>query len=161
MLGGKGNSFNGACDAYALHKVLLEYTGEIYILPSNITKSPDIGFKTPDEIAALGVNSELARGYAVHYEHSAKRRGTSLFIHDLGLVMLIEQIMQKTLEYPYRYEAVDILEVPYLAPKDDQLERRGTIVVDSCVKDNVCKRFVVVWQDIDNYRDRVAELLVN
>lgn len=161
LLGGKGNSFNGACDAYALHKVLFEYAGEIYILPSNITKSPDIGFKTPDKIAALGVNSELARGYRVHYEHSAKRRGTSLFIHDLGLVMLIEQIMQQTLEYPYRYEPVDILEVPYLAPKDDQPERRGTIVIGPYVKNDACKRFVVVWQDIGNYCNRVAKLLVD
>ena len=67
---------------------------------------------TPDEIASLGVYPRLVRVYRVHYEHSAKKRGTSLYIHDLGLVMLAEQYLQGDQSFPYRYEQVEILEVP-------------------------------------------------
>lgn len=156
LLGGKGNSFNGACDALALHDVLFGHDEKIILLPSNITKQRELGFATPDEIAALCVYPRLVELYKVHYEHSARRRGTSLFIHDLGLVMLAEQYVQGNSGFPYRYEPVKILEVPFEAPRVGQPERRGTIVIEPAESG---KRFVVVWQDTAAYRDRVAAYL--
>ncbi len=156
LLGGKGNSFNGACDAKALHDVLEGHDGEIILLPSNKTKQRELGFATPDEIASLGVYRRLVQVYRVHYEHSAKKRGTSLFIHDLGLVMLAEQYLRGGRNFPYRYEPVEILDVPYRAPEAGQSERRGTIVIGPARAGN---RSTVVWQDIDGYRGRVAAYL--
>lgn len=155
LLGGKGNSFNGACDAKALHDVLKGRDGEIILLPSNMTKQAELGFATPDDIAALGVYQRLTEVYRVHYEHSAKRRGTSLYIHDLGLVMLAEQYLKGD-QFPYRYEPVEILDVPYEVPAADEPERRGTIVIGPT---NAGNRFTVVWQDVEGYRDRVAAYL--
>lgn len=156
LLGGKGNSFNGACDAKALHDVLEGHDGEIILLPSNMTKQRELGFVTPDDIAALGVYPRLAEVYRVHYEHSAKRRGTSLYIHDLGLVMLAEQYISTGNGFPYEWEAVQITEVPYGAPLADRPERRGTIVIEPT---DVSRRKVIVRQDTDGYRDRVAMYL--
>ncbi|HET6747104.1 MAG TPA: nucleoside hydrolase [Candidatus Saccharimonadales bacterium] len=157
LLGGKGNSFNGAVDAVALDDVLRGHDGEVILLPSNMTKQSELGFATPDQLAGLGIYPPLLEGYRVHYEHSAKRRGTSLFIHDLGLVILAEQRVRGHQDFPYRYEQVGILEVPFGAPLSGQPERRGTIVIGP----PVCRtnRYVVVWQDTDGYRDRVAAYL--
>jgi|GEM_PF-2270455 len=155
LLGGKGNSFNGACDAVAQNDVLHGHNGEVFLLPSNKTKQAELGFATPDELANLGIYPPLLEGYRVHYEHSAKRRGTSLFIHDLGLVMLAEQHLCGGAE-PYRYEPVKILEVPYQAPRGNEPERRGTIVIEPTTRGN---RFVVVWQETAGYRGRVATYL--
>jgi len=156
LLGGKGNSFNGACDAKALHDVLEGHDGEIVLLPSNMTKQVELGFATPDDIAALGVYQRLAEVYRVHYEHSAKKRSTSLFIHDAGLVMLAEQHVRDGNGFPYRYEPVEILDVPYGVPGAGEPERRGTIVIGPAKAGN---RSTVVWQDTDGYRGRVAEYL--
>lgn len=156
LLGGKGNSFNGACDAKALHDVVEGHDGEIILLPSNMTKQAELGFAMPDDIAALGVYRRLAEVYRVHYEHSAKKRGTSLYIHDLGLVILAEQYLQGDQGFPYRYEPVEILDVPYEAPEAGEPERRGTIVIGPAKAGN---RFTVVWQDTNGYRGRVAAYL--
>lgn len=156
LLGGKGNSFNGACDAKALYEVLGGHDGEIVLLPSNKTKQRELGFAAPAEIASLGVYPRLVQVYRVHYEHSAKRRGVSLYIHDLGLVILAEQYLQGDQSFPYRYEPVEILDVPYGLPAADQPERRGTIVIRPAKTSN---RFTVVWQDTNGYRDRVAAYL--
>jgi inosine-uridine nucleoside N-ribohydrolase len=156
LLGGKGNSFNGACDAKALHDVVEGHDGEIIFLPSNMTKQAELGFATPDDIAILGVYRRLAEVYDVHYVHSAKKRGASLFIHDLGLVMLAEQYLQGNQDFPYRYEPVEILDVPYGAPGIGQPERRGTIVIGPTKAGN---RSTVVRQDTEGYRDRVAAYL--
>lgn len=156
LLGGKGNSFNGACDAVALHDVLYGHDGEIILLPSNMTKQRELGFATPDDIGALGVYRPLTDVYWVHYEHSAKMRGTSLYVHDLGLVMLAEQVLQGRQGFPYRYEPVEILDVPFEAPEAGQPERRGTIVIEPARASN---RYVVTWQDTDGYRGRVAAYL--
>lgn len=156
LLGGKGNSFNGACDAAALHDVLYGHDGEVILLPSNMTKQAELGFATPDEIADLGIYSPLLAGYRVHYEHSAKRRGTSLYIHDLGLAMLAEQYISTGNGFPYEWEAVRITEVPYGASLTGQSERRGTIVIEPA---DESRRKVVVQQDTDGYRDRVATYL--
>lgn len=156
LLGGKGNSFNGAVDSTSLHDVLnahklFGYKGKIFILSSNITKQREIGL-TIDDIVALGVQPKLREIYRVH---AAKRGGMS-YIHDLGLVMLAEQLRRGDLYYPYRYEPVEIVEVPYGAPLADQPERRGTIVTQPATTSNC---YVVTWQDTVNYRDRVAAYL--
>jgi len=156
LLGGKGNSFNGACDAEALHDVLYGHGSEIFILPSNMTKQSELGFLTPEDISALKVWPELVEVYRVHYERSAKRRGTSLYIHDLGLVMLAEQHIDAIRGYPYEWESVRIIEAPYLAASAGELEQRGTIVIEPAESSS---RKVVVWQDTDRYRDRVATYL--
>jgi len=155
LLGGKGNSFNGACDAKALHDVVVGYDGDIFVLPSNITKQPEIGFAHPDEIAELGVYDRLVKLYGVHYEHTAKRRGTSLFIHDLGLAMLAEQVLGYR-SYPYQCVPVNVVEVPYGAPAEGEPERRGTIVIEPTTASN---RYVVVWQNTERYRQRVRHHL--
>lgn len=156
LLGGKGNSFNGACDPAALNDVVFGHDGELILLPSNKTKQSELGFATPDEIADLDIYPPLLAGYRVHYEHSAKRRGTSLYIHDLGLAMLAEQYISAGNGFPYEWEAVHIIEVPYGAPLTDQPERRGTIVIAPAVES---RRKVVVRQDTNGYRGRVAEYL--
>jgi hypothetical protein len=163
LLGGKGNSFNGACDPAALHDALFGHDGDVFILPSNMTKQRQLGFATPDEIAQLGVYSPLVDVYRVHYEHSAKRRGTSLYIHDLGLVMLAEQVVSGISGFPYGFDPVRILEVPIGLEFDvvfDEHEpprdRRGTIAIEPATSSN---RYVVVWQDTGGYHDRVAVYL--
>ncbi len=156
LLGGKGNSFNGACDALALHNVMLYHDDEIILLPSNITKQPELGFTTPDDIAELGVYSALVDVYRVHYEHSAKKRGTKLFIHDLGLIMLAEEWLYADAMFPYWYVPVTILKVPYAAPRQGEPEQRGTIVIEPAQASN---RYVVTWQDVLQYRNRVAAYL--
>ena len=156
LLGGQGNSFNGACDPGALHDVMCHYEGDVYILPSNITKQRELGFKTPDEIAALKVYPELIKIYRVHYENSAKKRGTSLYIHDLGLVILLEQILQGPSDFPYHWQPVKIrihYDVPYSREERDQ---RGTIISGPVSKSD---RHIVVWQDVERYRERVATYL--
>jgi hypothetical protein len=70
--------------------------------------------------------------------------------------MLAEQYLQGDQGFPYRYEPVEILDVPYEAPVIDELERRGTIVIGPAKAGN---RFTVVWQDTDGYHGRVAEYL--
>ncbi len=157
LIGGKGNSFNIACDPKAANVALKMHRGKAIFLPSNMTKQRELGFATPDEIAALGVYRRLVDVYRVHYEHSAKRRGTSLFIHDLGLVMLAEQLIRRKRGFPYQLEPIMVLEVPFQAPKPGQPERRGTVVVKPVrVSTN---RFRVVWQDTRDYRTRVAAYL--
>lgn len=157
LLGGKGNSFNGACDPAALNDVLAYHEGDIYVLPSNITKQPEIGFATPDEMAALGIYSQLVDIYRAHYEYSAKRRGTALYVHDLGLVMLIEQLLTNNQDYPYRYEPVEIIGAHYDVPySPDQSDRRGTILT---YPKETSDRYVVTGQDTERYRERVAAYL--
>jgi len=158
LIGGKGNSFNGACDPHALHNVMFNYPGSIAILPSNITKQPEIGFANPSEIAKLGVHSELAGIYAIHYEHTAKRRGTQLFIHDLGLVMLAEQLARENALYPYSFKPIRIIDVPYTRSKQGQ-DQRGTIVVEHLPTPRQPERYLVDAQDVTDYRDRVKHLL--
>jgi inosine-uridine nucleoside N-ribohydrolase len=150
LRGGKGNSFNGAVDAVALRDVLLYHEGDVYILPSNITKQPEVAL-TVDEIKEVA-REELAAIYEVH----AARRGGSTFIHDLGVVMLAEQLMDTRRETVYQYEPVAIEDVPFDAPLAGEPERRGTILIQSAMVSN---RFVVTSQDITGYRQRVAEYL--
>lgn len=157
LLGGAGNSFNGACDPVALDEILASYNDDVYLLPSNITKADAIGFASPSEMEALGIQPELLELYQVHYEHTAKRRGTKLFIHDLGLVMLAEQILRVG-SCPYEIEAVDIADVPYSPPGADEPEKRGTIVLSTPAR-YTSNRFCVVAQDTERYRDSVQELL--
>lgn len=156
LLGGKGNSFNGACDAAALHDVLYGHDDEVFILPSNMTKQRELGFATPDDIANLGIYPRLVDVYRVHYEHSAKRRGTSLYIHDLGLAILAEQVIRGEKDFPYQYKPVRIVEVPYGTPLNERPERRGTIIITPAAASN---RYVVTEQDVKQYRDRVAGYL--
>lgn len=150
LKGGKGNSFNGAVDSAALHDVLFYHLGDVYILPSNMTKQHELGL-TVEEIVALGVRPELADLYRVH---AAKRGGVS-YIHDLGLVMLAEQILPGWGMWPYFYKPVRIVEVPYGAPLAHQPERRGTIVISPASRSN---RYVVIDQDRKHYLDRAAKL---
>jgi inosine-uridine nucleoside N-ribohydrolase len=158
VIGGKGNSFNGACDARALHVTLSKHPGAITLLSSNITKQTDIGFARPEDIARLGIYVELAGIYAIHYEYTARRRGTRLFIHDLGLVMLAEQLIKGNLTYPYRFQPVKITAVPYTRPEqgDDQ---RGTIIVEELSSSGNPERNRVVWQYAADYYRRVKHLL--
>lgn len=159
LIGGKGNSFNGACDARALHVTLFKHPGAITLLPSNITKQTDIGFARPEDIARLGVYSELAGIYAIHYEYTARRRGTRLFIHDLGLVMLAEQLIEGNLTYPYRFQPVKIAAVPYTRPKQGDDDQRGTIIVEELSSSGNPERNRVVWQYAADYYRRVKLLL--
>jgi inosine-uridine nucleoside N-ribohydrolase len=156
LLGGQGNSFNGACDPVALYDVMNGYHEDVFILPSNITKDPAIGFKNPGQIATLGIYRELLTLYIVHHRYTAAKRGTPLFIHDLGLVMLLEQIIRGDHEYPYQYEPVKILSVPFDTPAPGEPDMRGTIIVEPTTRS---KRYRVIGQDTSQYRDRVATYL--
>jgi hypothetical protein len=157
LKGGKGNSFNGAVDAAALHDLLYLHKGEVIILPSNQTKQRELAVLV-EEIEEMA-RPELGRMYRIH----AARRGGATFIHDLGLVMLAEQYLRRDRNYPYRWDPVRILEVPVGLEHDvmfDEHEpprdRRGTIVIEPTTISN---RYVVTWQDTDGYRCRMAAYL--
>ena len=156
LKGGKGNSFNGAVDPAALHDVLYLHKGKVIILPSNMTKQRELAMAI-EEIKRMA-RPELGRIYQVH----AARRGGATFVHDLGLVMLAEQEIRGEQGFPYRYELVEILEVPTGKERvrvfEDEVEvdRRGTIVIGPAEAGD---RYVVVWQDVQGYRDRMAAYL--
>lgn len=84
-----------------------------------------------------------------------------MFIHDLGLVMLAEQYIRGDQGFPYQYEPVETLEVPTgigfigISEGKTRGDRRGTIVIRPTTSD----RYVVTWQDTDEYCDRVATYL--
>jgi hypothetical protein len=151
LKGGPGNSFNGAADSTALWTLLRRHKGDVYILPSNITKAPELAL-TIEDLIQLGARPELVDIYRIH---AAKRKGPT-FVHDLGLVMLAEQIIRGNRRFPYRYQPVRIVEVPHNAPRPGQPERRGTIVAQSASTSN---RYVVTGQDVKSYRARVATYL--
>lgn len=69
---GGRKQFNAACDAKATRDVLYDYTGPVYMVPTDITKLPAFAFGSAEELAALATSSafkELVAMYRAAWPH--------------------------------------------------------------------------------------------
>lgn len=100
-------AFNHEVDELASLETFLNFPGEAFYVPSDITRSPAATFDGAAELARLGVHDEIVEIFRVHRQHAQERHDKRnieleahgkvtrpyprLSIHDLQAVMALRQ----------------------------------------------------------------------
>jgi inosine-uridine nucleoside N-ribohydrolase len=90
MAGGQ-LSFNSACDPKAASWVVENFPGEIYLVPTDVTKGDAVGFDI-GQLPDMGISEELEAMYRIFWEQALKPRGERIYPHDVHPVFLMHQL---------------------------------------------------------------------
>jgi inosine-uridine nucleoside N-ribohydrolase len=151
VMGGGRRQFNAACDPEAVHTVLSDYPGPVYMVPTDITKDLAVGFDTPDDLAVHHIWAELVDVYREAYPRMMEPRGERIYLHDVAPVFLLAQLLGTGPEV-YGPEPATIMCVPH-AP--EERGRWGEIDVEFG-KSSLAERYVVTSQNPAVYRDQLV-----
>lgn len=91
-MAGGGLTFNSAADPEATKAVLAEWPAGLYMVPTDVTKMPAVGFDTPEDLRDFGVIDELVRLYEIFWGEALKPRGERIYPHDVHAVFLMAQL---------------------------------------------------------------------
>jgi len=139
-IAGKGRTFNSAADPDATRAVLAEWPGPIYLVPTDVTKQPSVGFNVPKELEPLNVAREIVRLYEIFWRNVLGPRGEKIYPHDVHPVFLMAQLRSTLSRRPYTWKEVSV----------DQVSEHGEIEVTfGHVSSNRPKRFIV--RTVDAY----------
>jgi hypothetical protein len=102
-------AFNVDVDMLAALDTYINYPGEMYNVPSDITRHPSVTFKSAEELMRLGVHSEIsdifirhrARAEERHKKEQLRRQAKgedlrpypALSVHDLQAVLALRQVL--------------------------------------------------------------------
>lgn len=100
-------AFNHEVDEHASLETFLNFPGQAFYVPSDITRAPEATFDGAEELAALGVHPEIVQIFRVHRRHAQERHDKRnaelqsqgkptrpyprLSIHDLQAVIALQQ----------------------------------------------------------------------
>lgn len=130
-MGGGLRQFNVAGAPQAANHVFRNYPGQIYMVPSNVTRDPDLVFQSYEDLIELGVHNEIVEVCKVAKSASygkAKRSGV-IAMHDVELAILLGAVIaEEVAGLPtherlthgfYEFTPIEITKVP------DTQEERG------------------------------------
>ncbi len=143
---GKTNSFNLACDPGAANQTLTTFRGPTYLLPTDITRLPDLEFTGADELAQLGFYGELVETYRKAYaEYRRKQEETAgpprpgeILMHDAQLPGLLDHAIQQrdaqrahgTAEVWYGPHGVIPVSLAHIPHTPEERDRWGSVDID-------------------------------
>lgn len=136
-MAGGGRTFNSAADANATAEVLFDWPGDVYMVPTDITKRPSVGFDTPDDLQNLGITEELVQLYRIFWREALQPRGERIYPHDVHPALLMSQLSGQ-IEEVYQWRKVVV----------DAVDQQGKIDVTFRETANHPKRLVV--RDVDS-----------
>jgi inosine-uridine nucleoside N-ribohydrolase len=157
--GGGRRQFNVACDPTATHKVLMGYPGQVYMVPTDITKLKQLSFGHPNELFGLGINHELVEIYLEAYTLMQEQRAERVYVHDLAATFMMAQLLRPQIGTVFNPFKVLIDGVPH---KEADRESWGEIDFGYGMCEDLAKapdRFFAVSADPVLYRDLAATTL--
>ncbi len=95
-LAGGRRQFNALADPSAAREALLHYPSPFYMVPTDITKDPELGFNSAKEIAKLSRSSatrELAAMYEQAWPEMWGKQGIPAHLHDFHPVELMHILL--------------------------------------------------------------------
>ncbi|MBX9670105.1 MAG: nucleoside hydrolase [Candidatus Obscuribacterales bacterium] len=113
--------FNVYCDPQAAHAVLMGLTCPLYLMPTEVTRVPSIGFLNAQALREHLPDNSGARAlynlYALWYDAAVKPRQAKnpeelIFIHDFVAALSLNEKLRKQI---YKVVPVKIRAVPHLA----------------------------------------------
>lgn len=107
-MAGEGRTFNSAADPVATHELLFSWPGEVYLVPTDITKTPPVGFDTPSDLYGINMNDELVRLYEIFWQEVLMPRAERIYPHDVHPVFLMAQLHRTTGCQLYAWDEVRI-----------------------------------------------------
>lgn len=107
-MAGNGQTFNSAADPAATQEVLALWPGEVYLVPTNVTKAPAVGFDTPSDLYRVNMSDEIVRLYEIFWQEALMSRGERIYPHDVHPVFLMAQLRMTTGCQLYAWEPVRI-----------------------------------------------------
>jgi inosine-uridine nucleoside N-ribohydrolase len=90
MAGGR-KQFNAACDPNAVAKVLADYPGTVWMVPTDVTKDAEVGWSHPHHLREVGISEELIGQYVTFWSRALKPRGEGVYPHDVHPVFAMVQ----------------------------------------------------------------------
>lgn len=112
--------FNVACDPQGANGVLMGVDCPIYLMPTEVTRVPSIGFQDARCLKAVLPENKgsqmLCQLYELWYEAAVKPRQTMhpeelIYIHDIAAAFSLDSQLRQQI---YKVVPVDILSVPHL-----------------------------------------------
>jgi hypothetical protein len=119
---GGRKQFNAACDPQAAHKVLFEYPNAVIMVPTEITRHPQLAFNDPedlitsllrppagkmdDSVIQLQLKSldqglyELKRAYEGVFPVMMESRGEPIYVHDIHPAILKSYLLERLKNEP-------------------------------------------------------------
>jgi len=182
-------AFNVDVDLHAALDTYINYPDEMYVVPSDITRHPDVTFKSAQELTRLGVHPEIgdifirhrARAEERHKQEQLRRQAEGrelkpypdLSVHDLQAVLALRQSLgyEKGL---YEFAPLDadesIANIERAAemrapdtysPAIDRhtVRKLGYLGANLSTNGPIPDRFVVTSQNAVLYKKRAQELL--
>jgi inosine-uridine nucleoside N-ribohydrolase len=107
-MAGGGLTFNGAAAPEATRAVLADWPSPIFMVPTDITKQPSLGFNTPADVKKFGYPSELVRMYEIFYRDALLPRKERIYPHDVHPAFLMAQLRGRLRRSIYTWERVCI-----------------------------------------------------
>jgi hypothetical protein len=101
---GGRRQFNATADPSAAHEVLFDYPMPFYLVPTDITKAPELAFGSAAEIAGLSRSSaakELAAMYAKAWPEMWAKMKSPAHVHDFHPVELMDSLLR---EKPFHHK---------------------------------------------------------
>jgi inosine-uridine nucleoside N-ribohydrolase len=89
MAGGR-KQFNAACDPDAVAKVLADYPSTVWMVPTDVTKDPEVGWSNPHLLREI-ISEELILQYVTFWSRALKPRNEGIFPHDVHPVFAMAQ----------------------------------------------------------------------
>ncbi|HEU5122281.1 MAG TPA: hypothetical protein VFT59_05555 [Candidatus Saccharimonadales bacterium] len=177
---GGRRQFNALADPKAAWDVLMRYPNAFYMIPTDITKDPELGFRSADDFESLSSSSaatELAAMYRMAWPHMwAKMRnseggvGIPAHVHDFHPAELMHYLL---LESPmhhmsfsrggrdqvgrYSLSPVGIEHVPH---QEHEIDRWGEIDLGP-MQENMPLRFVTDGCENSQHRSILSAVLNN
>lgn len=111
LMSGDGRTFNSACDPSATSNVLSCYPGEVYMVPTDVTKNLSVGFDTPGALRPLRVPEEVIKHYDFFYNAALKPRGERIYPHDVHAVLLAAQVINSARAKIYDFDRIRVADV--------------------------------------------------
>lgn len=108
-MAGKGLTFNNAADRDATEAVLAEWPGDVYMVPTDVSKLPAVGFDDPAKLWEFGITGETLRLYEIFYREAAlEARGERIYPYDVHAAFLMAQLRGTLGHQLYTWEEVRI-----------------------------------------------------
>jgi inosine-uridine nucleoside N-ribohydrolase len=107
-MAGGGLTFNSAADPYATRSVLAEWPGDVYMVPTDVTKLARVGFDNPERLRQFGMASELVQLYDIFWQEALAPRKERIYPHDVHPVFLMAQLRQTLNGRLYEWEEVSV-----------------------------------------------------
>jgi inosine-uridine nucleoside N-ribohydrolase len=105
-MAGGGITFNSAADPAAARAVLSDWSGQICMVPTDVTKTPAVGFDTPQSVRQFGLPAELVELYEVFYRAALAPRGERIYPHDVHSTFAMAQIRRVLSQPVYNWQRV-------------------------------------------------------